>query len=91
MSRSAEWNEFLDHLLSNAIKEHRESKEYEYQKQRQEQIADFLSTNFTVDQKSNVEEILFELAVAAERESELVYQQGLKDCVWLLKNLGVLA
>ena len=37
-----------------------------------------------------VDEVLFELGVAAEREAELLYRQGLKDCVWLLKNLGVL-
>ena len=50
-----------------------------------------LTTNLTKDEKDMVEEVLFEFGLAAEHETELLYQQGLKDCVWLLKNLGVLA
>ena len=50
-----------------------------------------LTTNLTKEEKVMVEEVLFELGVAADHESESLYQQGLKDCVWLLKNLGVLA
>ena len=91
MTNQAEWNEFLDNLLSNAIAGHKSSKEYEYLKQRQEQIDESLATNLTADQKIFVEEILFELGLATARETEIVYQQGLKDCVWLLRNLGVLA
>ncbi|WP_255225803.1 hypothetical protein [Lutispora saccharofermentans] len=37
------------------------------------------------------EKILFDLGLAAEHETEVIYHQGLKDCVWPLKNLGVLA
>mgnify|MGYP000889798964 CR=1 FL=1 len=91
MTNPQEWDEFLDNLLSNAMQGHRESKEYAYQKRRQEQIDEFLTTNLTVDQKHFVEEILFETGLAAEREAGVVYRQGLKDCVWLLKALGVLA
>jgi len=32
MTNNEEWMEFLSNLLSNAIQEYRESKEYEYQK-----------------------------------------------------------
>ncbi|MPM71700.1 hypothetical protein SDC9_118670 [bioreactor metagenome] len=85
------WQTFLNNLIEDAIQEHQASKEYEYQKQRQEQIDEFLTTNLKSDQKQFVEEILFELGLAAERETEVVYQQGMKDCVLILKNLGVLA
>jgi len=92
MSNTEEWDKFLENLHSNAISAHKNSKEYEYQKQQQErQIDAFLSTNLSSDQKRLVDEILFELGLAYERESELVYRQGLKDSVWLLKNLGALA
>ena len=91
MTNQQEWNEFLTNLLSGAMAKHKNSKEYEYLKQRQEQIDEYLITNLTPEHKNLVEEILFELGLAAERETEVVYRQGLKDCVWLLKNLGVLA
>lgn len=81
----------MDNLLENAVAMHRKSKECEYLKQRQAQIDKMLETNLTEDEKDFVEEILFELGLAAERETEIVYHQGLQDGVWLLKNLGVLA
>ncbi|MCL2884813.1 MAG: hypothetical protein FWF49_04950 [Oscillospiraceae bacterium] len=91
MTNQQEWHEFLDNLLENAIAGHRKSKEYGYLKQRQEQIDEMLETNLTADEKDFVGEILFEVGLAAERETEVVYHQGLQDGVWLLKNLGVLA
>ena len=91
MSNHEEWNEFLDRLLSNAIAEHKESREYEYQKQRQEQIDELLSDNLDADQKILVEEILFELGLISERETEAIYRRGLKDCVFMLKQLEVLS
>jgi len=91
MTRHEELNEFLTNLLSNAISAHKDTKEYEYQKQRREQIEDLLLNELTQDQKHFVDEVLFELGVASERETEIVYRQGMKDSVWLLKNLGVLA
>jgi len=81
----------LDNLLENAIMMHRKSKEYEYLKQRQEQIDEMLTTNLTADEKDFVEEVLVEYGTIAERETAVIYHQGLQDGVWLLKNLGVLA
>lgn len=91
MNNNEEWNEFLNNLISNEIDEHRNSKEDEYLKARQEHIDEILTTNLTADQKVMVEEILFETGLASERETEIVYRQGFKDCVWLLKNLGLVA
>jgi len=91
MTNTEEWNEFLENLHSNAIVIYKKTPEYRRQKQRQEQIDDMLSNELTRDQKHFVEEILLELGIANEREAEIVYRQGLKDSVWLLKNLGVLA
>ena len=91
MNNHEEWNEFLENLVTNAIAGHKDTKEYEYLRARQKHIDEFLTSNLTVDQKTFMEEILFEIGVSAERQTEVVYRQGLKDCVWLLKNLGVLA
>ena len=91
MTRNEEWNEFLGNLLSCALKNFQATKEYEYQEKRQEEIDEMLTTNLTKDEKVMVDEVLYELGLAEEHETELIYRQGLKDCVWLLKNLGLLA
>lgn len=91
MTKNKEWNEFLHNLLSCSVKKLQDTKEYEYRKARREQLEEMLDTNLTMDQKDMVDEVLFEFGLAAEQEAGLLYRQGLKDCVWLLKNLGVLA
>lgn len=50
-----------------------------------------LTTNLTRDQKDMIDEVLLELGLGQKRETELICRQGLKDCVWLLGNLGLLA
>ena len=91
MNRNDEWNEFQRNLMSCTLNSLNATDEYEYRKKRQEELDEMLTTNLTSIEKDMVDEVLFELGVAAEREAELLYRQGLKDCVWLLKNLGVLA
>ena len=91
MNNKQEWNEFLNNLLSNAIAEYKNSEEYKHIKQRKEHIDEMLTTNLTEDEKEFVEEILFQLALMAERETEIVYHQGIKDGIWLLKRLGLVA
>ena len=91
MNKKQEWNEFLNNLLSNAIAEYKDSEEYKHIKQRKEHIDEMLTTNLTQGEKEFVEEILFELGLMAERETEVAYNQGIKDGVWLLKNLGLVA
>ena len=91
MSQNDEWNEFQRNLMSCTLNSLNDTKEYEYRKKRQEELDEILTTNLTSIEKDRVDEVLFELAVVAEHEAELLYRQGLKDCVWLLKNLGVLA
>ena len=91
MSKNEEWNEFLTKMLACALKNLQATQEYECREQRRKQIDEMLTTNLTYDEKDLVDEVLFELGSAAKHETELLYQQGLKDCVWLLKSLGVLA
>lgn len=91
MSKDEEWNEFLGNLLSCALKNLQSTKEYEYRRKRQEHIDEMLTTNLTSDQKNMIDEVLFEFGLAQEHETELIYRQGLKDCIWLLNNLGLLA
>lgn len=91
MSKNEEWNEFLNNLLSNALEAYKETTEYEYIKKQQEEIDMIFRDNLKADQKELVEECIFDIGLVADRESEVVYRQGLKDCVWLLRSLGVLS
>lgn len=90
MTNKEEWNEFLENLFNNAISKFEETKDYKYLKEKQEQL------NARIDEKVNsdrefLENCAFEMGLDDERKSEFVYRQDIKDCVWLLKNLGVLA
>ncbi len=89
MTNREEWNELLHNLRGNAIQNYQKTEEYEHVKQRHAQIDEMLTTNLTEDQKVFIEEILFELCAAADREAEVVYHQGIKDGVWMLKKLGM--
>ena len=91
MSKNEEWNEFLNNLLSNALEAYKKTTEYEYIKKQQAEIDMIFRDNLTVDQKELAEECILKIGLVADRESEIVYRQGMKDCVWLLKSLGVLA
>ena len=91
MSNPEQWTEFLSTLCSNAIVGFRNSKEYEYLKQQREHINELLTAKLSEADQAFAEDVLFDLGVIAEHETEVVYQQGIKDGIWLLKNLGGLA
>ena len=83
------WNELLESLSACAVRRYQTSAEYRYWKQRLEQIDEFLTTNLTADQKILVEEVLFEIGMAEERQQEILYKQGIMDGVWMLRQMGV--
>ena len=89
MKKHDEWNEFLESLRLHAIDMHRETHEGELLREKQAQLDELLMTNLLDEDRGFVEEILFDTGVIADRKSEVVYHQGWKDCVWLLKHLGV--
>jgi hypothetical protein len=91
MEKYEEWNEFLNNLHSKASKTYKETTEYEYVKKRQDEMERAIRDNLMTDQKELVEECVFEIGIMNDRESEILYRQGMEDCVWILKKLGVLA
>ena len=62
MSKNEEWNEFLDNLLARSLKNLQATREYEYR----EQLDEMLAANLNKTEKGMVEEVLFELGVAAD-------------------------
>ena len=91
MSNRKEWNEFVNNLFSNALKEYQSTKEYEYLQEKHTHIDEILRTNLSVDNNKIVENCMFELGLDAERQTDFIYHKGLKDCIFILKELGVLA
>lgn len=89
MNRTEEWEFFVHQLQERALKEHHATREYELHKTRQAHLDDMMSNELTTDQRVCIEEILYEIISFHDHEADLLYQQGMKDCVWVLKNLGV--
>lgn len=90
MTNHEKWNEFLSNLRATAQAAFENTQEYEYQKQHRQQIDELLDTNLTRDEKFFLDEILQELDAVNQREVAAMYRQGFKDCVWLLKDMGVI-
>lgn len=84
------WNDFLEQLIENHFNEHKKTKEYEYHHNRLLHIDEMLGTNLTRDEKEMVDEVLFEIGTEKEHYAVGLYHQGLKDCVVILKEMGVL-
>lgn len=91
MRHNQNWNQFLSDLLAGGVERYRRTQEYAYRHRREKQLAQLLRDNLTEDEKQCVDEILLELGEHTKRDEELIYRQGFRDCVWLLRQLGVLA
>ena len=90
MNFSEEWEAFTQTLVARAVGNYRNSEEYTYYRHRTKDIDELLTNSLCEDEKDLVDKILFELDAAADRETEVVYRQGLRDGVTILKSLGVL-
>ena len=90
MNFSEEWNSFIQTLVAHAINNYRNSNEYTYYRHREKDIDELLSNSLCEDEKEIVDQILYELSAAAERETEVVYRQGLCDGISMLRSLGAL-
>ena len=91
MTNKKELDNFFDALINNAEDEYKNTTEYEYFQKTENQIYNILKNNLTFDEQNFVEEIIFELGLENEHKTNLMYRQGIKDCVWLLKSIKVLA
>jgi len=90
MSNREEWNEFLGNLFDNALKAYQTTKEYEFLKEKQEQLDKRMFEVYPEDTHPLVCDFAFEIGLDTERKAEYLYRQGMKDCVFLLNELGVL-
>ncbi len=91
MNFSKEWDAFTQTLVARAVGNYRSSEEYTYYRHRAKDIDELLTNSLCEDEKELVDEILFELDAAADRETEVIYRQGLRDGITILKILGAFA
>ena len=91
MTRPEEWDEFLLRLRLRHWEEFKKTREYEDRKQREEELERLLADNLSEAEKRMVDDVLWEQGMMAEREGADLYVQGMRDCVWMLKTIGVLA
>lgn len=91
MNQADCWNQFLDNLLTGGMERYHHTQEYAYRHRREKQLSQIMRDNLTEDEKQCMDEILLELGEHTKQDSELIYRQGFQDCVWLLRQLGVLA
>lgn len=90
MKNQEELNQFLEELFSGALKAFEKTNDFQYLKEKKEQFNIRLEEQGESTRKF-LEEYAFETGLDDERKTEFVYRQGIKDGIWLLKRLGVLA
>lgn len=91
MNFSEEWEAFTQTMVARAVGNYRTSEEYNYYRHRVKDMDELLTNSLCEDEKELVDEILFELDAAANRETEVGYRPELRDGVTILKHLGVFA
>ena len=90
MANREEMDYFLESLFEDALVEHKEVKKEQIE-QNQLLTNNLLEFYISANEREVVEDCLFEIALFEEKKAGFVYRRGLKDCVFILKELGVLA
>ncbi|WP_409966876.1 hypothetical protein RFF05_09485 [Bengtsoniella intestinalis] len=84
------WTEFVEGCVEHHDRTYRETEAFRYRHEVELQMDDLLHNSLTRSQKVMVDEVLFAQSSAQGDDCERLYQQGMKDAVWLLKKLGLL-
>jgi len=91
MTNHEEWDEFLDNLLSNAVNEYQGTEECEHLRKKLTSLSAQMLKDYPEEENPLIYKHVSKLIQNEERKNEFVYLQGVKDCVFLLKKLGILA
>ena len=91
MNNKEEFDFFVEQLLDKAVKDFKATEQYGLLQEKLDRMDSDCETMLDAGQRGFVTEC-FELLLKTDSEQEhYVYRKGLKDCVFLLKELGVLA
>jgi len=91
MTNHEEWDEFIDNLFSNAISEYKKTENHERSREKLRELAAQLFKEYPEEQYPLLYKHAAQLVLTEEHQNKALYLQGYKDCVFLLKKLGVLA
>lgn len=91
MDRTEAYQFFMEQLQESALEKYSTTQEADLRRARQEELEQVMENELTADQQPILEKILAEIISFHDQEADLLYRQGMRDCVWLLKSLGVLA
>lgn len=91
MKVNQEFELFVDELLCRAVEEFKSTEEYGLLKEKLDRMDCECDTMFRQGEKDFAIECFELLLEVDSKEEEYVYRKGLRDCVYILKNLGVLA
>lgn len=85
-----QWEEFVVNRIEGERRYYNKTEEGRRRRTEEMQMYARLETNLTPEQNVMVDEVMFARCVALELDGERLYQQGMRDAIWLLKKLGVL-
>lgn len=90
MSTKEEFDIFVEELLTRAVEEFKQTEQYELLNEKLNLMECECETMLTKSEQAFVNEC-FELLLSIDGQQEqYVYRSGLRDCIMILKNLGVL-
>lgn len=84
------WEEFISEYCENQRSAYMKTEAGRHRRATDLANYELLENNLTHDQRVMVDDIMFDRCVALEKEGERLYQQGLKDGIWLVQKLGML-
>ena len=85
-----DWFEFINARMESERAQYGKTEEYRHRRVVEAQQEEMLETNLTKDEKHMVDEVMFARCLSLERDGERLYQQGMRDCVEVLRELGVI-
>lgn len=91
MSDDEKFDFFADELLNEAVKAFQSTTQYELLREKLDQMDTDCTIQFTDDARGFATECFELLSDISGRQEQYVYRRGLRDCVTILKRLGVLA
>lgn len=85
-----DWQKFLGVRISAEREQYRQTEEYRHRRVIEAQQEEMMETNLTRDEKLMVDEVMSARCLSLEKDGVRLYQQGMKDCVAVLRELGVI-
>ena len=82
------WDEFMSECCENQRMMYRKTEAGRQRKEVNLQMEELLNSYLTTEQKAIVDDVMLEHSFEAEQNDERLYQQGMKDGIWLMKKLG---